>query len=924
MKNSLDRFLKRITNRIPRNKFSTGCSRLLAVVLLALCGWLLAGHQALAANDNPEFVPDHLIVVFQSGVQDAQQAKIENAHGDQDVEALPSFNARLVKIRSNRSLAQALKEYQGDTNVFFVQPNYLYHAVATPNDPSYSSLWGMPMIGAPAAWGTTTGTRDVVVGVVDTGVAYTHPDLAANIWSNPGNIGLGGASTHGYNAIKNTYDPMDDNGHGTHVSGTIGAVGNNGLGVAGVNWSVSIMGLKFLDYRGSGTTANAIKAIDYAVQAKIQGVKVRVLNASWGGGGFDSLLQAEIQQANDNGILFVAAAGNNGTDNDTTPSYPANYPVPNVIAVAATDASDLLASFSNYGATTVHLGAPGVNILSTYWTRSSSSGYAWLSGTSMATPHVAGAAALVLAAQPSLTVDQLKAAILNNVDADTSLSGKTVTGGRLNVYKAVVNPAPTPDFSISISPSSSAVAYGSAGSATYTVTVTPLNGFTGPVTLTTASSVSVALGSSTVSFASGTPSAPLSVTMTASTAANTAAGTYPITVTGTSGTLSHTATASLVVATAATARFVGSDPNTQGNWIGKYGSDGYDIVHYKSPPIYGTVTPVGNSTADPWAQSGLGVVDLQTPDGLSRFSACYFLAGEFYLDVNLGDASAGGVAHHVSLYFVDRDSLGRSEDITVVDAATGATLDGPYHLTAFSSGQYLTWKISGHVHIKITWVNNAGANAVVSGIFFDPVPAPGFSLGISPASATVAPGSSATYTVNITRTGGFSGDVALSASGLPSGASASFSTTPTASSSSTLTIKTDATTPIGSFAFTVTGISSLGTQTATATLVVGVPDFSISASPASRTVRPGRSTTYTATVTPTGGFNGTVSFSVSTPLPPGATATFTPTSVTGSGSSTLKITTSSTTPKGTFPLTITGSSGTLNHDAPSVTLIISN
>jgi subtilisin family serine protease len=202
------------------------------------------------------------------------------------------------------------------------------------------------------------------------------------------------------------------------------------------------MGLKFLDASGSGTTADAISAIDFAVNAKIAGVNVRVLSNSWGGGGFSQALLDEINKANANDILFVAAAGNAATNNDTTPNYPSNYNTPNMVAVAATDNNDLLASFSNFGAISVHLGAPGVNVLST--TRNNT--YSYFSGTSMATPHVSGAAALILS-RLALTTAQLKSQILSNVDPIASLAGKTATGGRLNVCKAIPGcggPPPTP------------------------------------------------------------------------------------------------------------------------------------------------------------------------------------------------------------------------------------------------------------------------------------------------------------------------------------------------------------------------------------------------------------------------------------------------------------------------------------------------
>jgi subtilisin family serine protease len=355
------------------------------------------------------------------------------------------------------------------SDVVYAEPNYIVHAVATvPNDPSLRYLWGLQNTGqtiggtpgvtgadidAARAWDVTTGSRANVVAVIDSGVDYNHPDLAANIWSAPSafTVSVGGTSitcpagSHGFNAINWTCDPQDDNGHGTHVSGTIGAVGNNGAGVTGVNWVASIMGLKFLNSTGYGYTSDAIDAIEFAIQVKAtfsSAANVRVLSNSWGSGNSSQPLLDEINRANQNGMLFVAAAGNygdghqsGGWNNDSSPLhavYPASYNAPNIVAVAATDNKDQLASFSNYGPTTVHLGAPGVNVDSTL--RGGSYGY--MSGTSMATPHVAGAAALILSAC-TLDTAGLKSTILGTVDAISALAGKTVTGGRLNVFNAI-------------------------------------------------------------------------------------------------------------------------------------------------------------------------------------------------------------------------------------------------------------------------------------------------------------------------------------------------------------------------------------------------------------------------------------------------------------------------------------------------------
>ena len=326
-----------------------------------------------------------------------------------------------------------------------------------PNDPSFSSLWGMTGehgINAPSAWDLNTGSQDVVVAVIDTGVDYNHPDLSPNIWVNSGEImgnnrdddGNGYIDdVYGWNAYAGSGNPMDDNGHGTHVSGTIGAAGNNGLGVVGVNWKVKIMGLKFLSSTGSGSLSAAVEAINYMVTMKNRGVNIRVSNNSWGGGGYSQTLHAAIQRAEAAGILFVAAAGNESNDNDANPSYPATYNVANVISVAAIDREGNMATFSNYGAQNVDIAAPGVSILSTY----PGGGYTSLSGTSMATPHVAGALALLLSNEPSLSNEAAIQRLYLTASPKSSLVGVVATERSLNVAGMLYNqtsplPQPTP------------------------------------------------------------------------------------------------------------------------------------------------------------------------------------------------------------------------------------------------------------------------------------------------------------------------------------------------------------------------------------------------------------------------------------------------------------------------------------------------
>jgi serine protease len=536
----------------------------LAVILVAAPGGSGAPPQSPRAVVNGrEVVAGEVLVKFRTA---PARAEVDRDVDADRHESIGSAGSRRIHSRSLDTSA-LIDRLARRADVEYVEPNYILYADRTPVDQYFSLLWGLQNTGqtiggqvgkagadirAATAWDITTGSAANVVAVIDTGIDYTHPDLAANVWSAPApfSVTLGGvtiscaAGTHGFNAIKKTCDPMDDNDHGTHVSGTIGALGNNSIGVTGVNWVASIMGAKFLDGTGSGTTADAINAIEFTVQAAAAtGAKVRVLSNSWGGGGFSQALLDEINRAGSKNMLFVVAAGNAGTNNDTAPSYPANYSAANLVSVAATDNKDALASFSNYGASTVDLGAPGVYIASTV----RNGGYAYMSGTSMATPHVSGAAALVLAACSTLDTAGLVNVLLSTVDPIASLAGKTLTGGRLNVYKAVSGcgstPPPQPaDFKLSITPTSATVYR--PGSANYTVTVTPANGFTGAVSFTVAGLPSRATATFTpTAVQGGSGSSVMKVTVPQIGGR----GTFTLTVTGKSGSLSHTASANLLV-----------------------------------------------------------------------------------------------------------------------------------------------------------------------------------------------------------------------------------------------------------------------------------------------------------------------------------------------------------------------------------------
>ena len=400
-------------------------------------------------------VADHVLVRLQNGAQEAQLLSHVASLGLSIRRHLPNSALYLIAF-PNHSVAEfdrvmtAFEQSPGPT--VYAEPDFIAQASVDPlipNDPSFASQWALHNTGqsggvsgadikAPEAWNTTTGNSDIVVAVIDTGVDYTHPDLAANIWSNPGETAGDGIDddhdgyiddVRGWNFYAGTNDPMDDHGHGSHTSGILGAVGGNAKGISGVTQHVKIMPLKFLSADGSGSDSDAIEAIHFATAHHA------ILSSnSWGGSDFTQSMLDAIQEANTAGVGFIAAAGNAGSNNDSIPSYPASFQSDNVIAVAATNASDVLSNFSNFGKTTVHIAAPGEDIYSTY----KNAGYTTMSGTSMATPHVAGAAALLKAANPSLTFAQIKQSILTQTDALPSLKDKSISGGRLNVNKALV------------------------------------------------------------------------------------------------------------------------------------------------------------------------------------------------------------------------------------------------------------------------------------------------------------------------------------------------------------------------------------------------------------------------------------------------------------------------------------------------------
>jgi thermitase len=390
-----------------------------------------------------------ILVKFRAGVPSDTIERITNRfhHRIQDeIEAVPG----LVAIHDpDTGDARALSDqYSALPEVDYAEPNYEIsldqagndlNAVRT-DDPRSDEQWALAKISVREAWTRTKGSNEIVVAVLDSGVEYTHVDLVNNIWTRPATMApyhdqdLGTVDdVHGYNAVANDGDPTDGNGHGTFCAGIIGAECGNNQGVCGVNWKTQIMPLKFTNAGGFGYVADAVEAINYAIERKRAGVNLRVINASWGLSQPSRALEDLIRKAHEAGILFVAASGTTGSDNDTSQRYPAGYNTGNIISVAATDRGDALAQFSNYGVKSVQLSAPGKDILTT----ALGNDYKQQSGTSMAAAYVTGVAALALSARPGLSVDELRSLLLKSVDNLPGLRGKVATGGRINAAKAM-------------------------------------------------------------------------------------------------------------------------------------------------------------------------------------------------------------------------------------------------------------------------------------------------------------------------------------------------------------------------------------------------------------------------------------------------------------------------------------------------------
>ena len=422
-----------------------------SAVLFTLLVFLFFPVSAFPGDkEKGKFVPGELLVKFRTQVSKRGATSV---HGRIKAHRTKRFhivkNLEHIKLPAHMTVEDALRFYRGLPEVEYAEPNYIKKPFATtPDDTSFNDLWGLHNTGqtggtadadidAPEAWDIQSGSSNIIVAVLDTGTDWDHEDLADNIWINAGEI-LDGADTdengkiddvRGWDFINDDNDPDDELTffHGTRVSGTVGARGNNAKGITGVCWTVSLMTVKMMVNTG-GSTEQEIAAIQYAVA-----MGARIINASFGSPDYTQSEYDAILSANQSGVLIVAAAGNAGTDNDTTPVYPASYNLPNIISVAASDHNDGLWGGSNYGATTVDVAAPGVDIIST----KSGDDYGSMSATSAATPHVSGLAALIWSNNPALTHLLVKKIILDNVDQLPSMDGKVLTGGRINAFNAL-------------------------------------------------------------------------------------------------------------------------------------------------------------------------------------------------------------------------------------------------------------------------------------------------------------------------------------------------------------------------------------------------------------------------------------------------------------------------------------------------------
>ena len=444
---------------------------------IAVLGLAVLSSSAFAKMSmEAAYVPGEILVKVKPGHMGKFLAK-KSLLGAEVKKEISAVSGQFLLLKSNAKSTQGLVAELSDLpEVQYAEPNYIYKAIASkaslesilfgsraenhsamaPTDPLYGKLWGLKNTGsnepdrnggtsttpgvagadtdAERGWSITTGSKKVTIAVIDTGIDYNHPDLRNQMWTNEKEIANNGIDDdgngyiddiHGWNAHGKNGNPMDGNAHGTHCAGTIGAEHNNGIGVAGVMSDVQLVAVKFLSDEGSGSLADAVVAIDYATK-----LNVDIMSNSWGGGGFSQALEDSIKAAKNKGIVFVAAAGNDSNNNDSRPSYPASYQVENVISVASHTAQDTLSSFSNFGKRSVHVAAPGSNVLSS----TPNGEYKVFSGTSMATPHVSGVVGLLLSETGRLPVAEVRNRLMATTVPVATYRKTTQGGGRVSIY----------------------------------------------------------------------------------------------------------------------------------------------------------------------------------------------------------------------------------------------------------------------------------------------------------------------------------------------------------------------------------------------------------------------------------------------------------------------------------------------------------
>lgn len=411
------------------------------VFLICLCFWQMAGPiSASPTLALPEFAPDRILIKPKKGLA---LNGIQAFHSSQKSQVLHTFetfgNIQVLRVPADQTVIGLIAAYQASGLVEFAEPDYVIRAAAIPNDPYFTNgtLWALNNYGqnggtpgadihATAAWDILSSASNIVVAVLDTGIRSTHEDLAANMWINTND------NSHGFNAFTQLNDPEDDNGHGTIIAGVLGAVGNNGKGVTGVAWNVQLMAGKCLDSSGKGSDSTLIACIEFA---RTNGA--RIVNASLDSSGYSAAVSNAIVSLRDDGIIFVGSAGNNFSDVDATPRYPAGYDIDNIVSVAYTTRTDELGFLSNYGATNVDLAAPGDAINST-WSPTDTTYYTYnAAGTSFAAAYVSGALALILEKFPNEDYHTILSRLWHGTDRLPGLAGKCVTEGRLNLEKAL-------------------------------------------------------------------------------------------------------------------------------------------------------------------------------------------------------------------------------------------------------------------------------------------------------------------------------------------------------------------------------------------------------------------------------------------------------------------------------------------------------